>query len=242
LQPRLPTIDQNGRLTIYSKDDRDRAAKLFKSPEELGMKPIQATPYAKYEDIIAGIRSFVGEEGFALDFPDLPGDAPQGAGDKIKVTARLSHIGGHVETASLVFEHDASGSKNKIQAIGSTQSYGMRMNARRLLNFVSKYPGDADDDGKASGEPIAVKGEPEPPATLDPAQSIALRSAMADIGMRASSILTWAKIAFDPEKPQAELLPLLDTLPADKFGKAMAIINQKKAAKDAEAKTKGARK
>lgn len=67
--------------------------------------------------------------------------------DRITVTCVLTHEGGHSESNSLSGPPDASGSKNAIQAIGSTLTYLQRYTLVQALGLAA---GD-DDDGHASG-------------------------------------------------------------------------------------------
>jgi hypothetical protein len=51
---------------------------------------------------------------------------------------------GHREETTITLQHDSTGSKNPVQAVGSTNSYGKRYTAFLLLNIVSR---GEDDDG-----------------------------------------------------------------------------------------------
>lgn len=64
--------------------------------------------------------------------------------DRITVTCCVTHIQGHQECTSLSGEPDSSGSKNKIQAVGSTVSYLERYTLWAILGLASK---EMDDDG-----------------------------------------------------------------------------------------------
>lgn len=68
--------------------------------------------------------------------------------DRIHVTCVLSHRGGHSETNTLAGPADASGSKNAIQAIGSTLTYLQRYTLTQALGLAAS---DEDDDGQAAG-------------------------------------------------------------------------------------------
>lgn len=94
--------------------------------------------YAKYEDIDEIIRPIYSAEGFFLSFDTTREDGG------INVIGTLSHKDGHSKKASLFLPLDTSGSKNGVQAMGSTISYGKRYVAGMLLNFVTKKE---DDDG-----------------------------------------------------------------------------------------------
>lgn len=69
-------------------------------------------------------------------------------GSNIKVTCILTHVLGHSEQVSMHAQPDTSGSKNSIQAIGSTTSYLQRYT---LFAATGLAPKDADNDG--AGEP-----------------------------------------------------------------------------------------
>lgn len=75
-------------------------------------------------------------------------------GEFIKITCVLGHIDGHEERNTLSAKEDTTGSKNGIQARGSTRSYLHRYS---LIGSLGIGSADTDDDGKAS------KKEPEKP-------------------------------------------------------------------------------
>ncbi len=126
LQPKLPTIDQNGAI-------KNSAG------------AVQST-YAKWEDINDAIKPILDEHGFTLSF--RPG---AGADARITVTTILAHDDGHQEEATVVLPNDSSGGKNNVQGVGSALSYAKRYGAISILNITSRSPADRDDDGTASG-------------------------------------------------------------------------------------------
>lgn len=103
--------------------------------------------YARLEDINDTVRPVLQKFGFAITFnieqPDIKG---------VRVTAILSHREGHTQTSSLLLPCDTSGSKNAVQAVGSTVSYGKRYTMCALLNIST---GD-DTNGFKLGD---VQGE-----------------------------------------------------------------------------------
>ena len=141
MQPKLPTIDSRGLITVYSKADRDKVG----GPQP-GDRPQQVTPYALLADINDAIRPALAEHGFALSFR-----IGQAADGKITVTGILSHRDGHREETTLTLPYDSSGSKNSVQAAGSSYSYGRRYATLMLLNISSRAPQDMDDNGRAAG-------------------------------------------------------------------------------------------
>jgi hypothetical protein len=70
----------------------------------------------------------------------------------LKVVCVLSHSSGHSENAAeLEAPYDPSGSKNPVQAIGSTATYLQRMTLKLALGLAAA---DKDDDGRASSSPL----------------------------------------------------------------------------------------
>lgn len=74
----------------------------------------------------------------------------------VKVTCKITHVLGHSESTSLFSPPDTSGSKNPIQAIGSTVTYLQRYTLLALTGLATFE----DDDGNGSGQPTAIV---EPP-------------------------------------------------------------------------------
>ena len=72
----------------------------------------------------------------------------------IKVTCKITHVMGHSEETCLSAPPDNTGSKNVIQAIGSTVTYLQRYTLLALTGLATY---DQDDDGKASGTPTEKK-------------------------------------------------------------------------------------
>lgn len=189
LQPTLPQVDRKGNIVIREKGSE---------------KVIQSTPYALWEDINTAIGPKLAEHGFALSF--RTGTTTEG---KITVTAVLSHTGGHREETTITLMHDSSGSKNSVQAVGSSISYGKRYTAGLLLNITSRAPGDADDDGTKAGA-SAVSDE----------QVASLQSLIVEVGADIPRFLKFFNIA------------RLDDLPADKFEVAVRKLKAKGARND----------
>ena len=70
------------------------------------------------------------------------------ANGSIRVTCTITHKFGHSENTSLTADPDTSGSKNPIQAIGSTVSYLERYTILALTGLATS---DMDDDGQGTG-------------------------------------------------------------------------------------------
>jgi len=67
---------------------------------------------------------------------------------KIRVTCILMHVLGHSESVSLESGADSSGSKNAIQAIGSTVTYLQRYTLQAITGTVTQ---EQDNDGASYG-------------------------------------------------------------------------------------------
>lgn len=85
---------------------------------------------------------------------------------ELAVTCRITHELGYSEETSLTGPHDTTGSKNAIQALGSTNSYLERYTFFALIGAAAK---DQDDDGKAAdpGKPAEYIGDKELHAIRD---------------------------------------------------------------------------
>jgi ERF superfamily len=120
LQPRLPRIGERGEIKNNAGGVQSR--------------------YALWEDIVEKIVPVMAEEGFSLSFRiSMP--------DKlICVTGVLTHKMGHREETTLPLPADTSGSKNAVQAVASSVSYGKRYTASALLNLRT---GELDDDAQS---------------------------------------------------------------------------------------------
>jgi hypothetical protein len=186
MQPKLPIIGEKGKI-------KNKAG------------GVQST-YAKWEDINEAIRPFLHDHGFALNFrieerPD----------EKIVVFAILSHQGGHSEeTGSPPLMADTSGSKNAIQALGSSVSYGKRYTASAILNLTSR----GEDDG-------GVAGGAGP--TVSPEQFTKLRDMLEELGGSNEKLFL-----------QNYGVPSLEQFPAAKFNDAEDLLKHKMKTKGAE--------
>lgn len=135
MQPELPMIVERGGI-------KDRSGNV-------------QSHYALWEDVVTAITPILSRYGFALSF--RTGNFEGG----VSVTGVLSHSAGHSEQTEIKLPIDASGSKNAVQAVGSSTSYGKRYTAAALLNLRSGI--SEDDDGKAGGgKALAPQTDPRP--------------------------------------------------------------------------------
>jgi len=111
------------------------------------------TSYAPLEDIIQPIRPILQRHGFSLSFKT---EWPEKG--TVKVVGILTHDHGHSRTSEFVALADASGSKNAIQAFGSSVSYGRRYTTRDLLCIVTR---EEDDDAEQAGRKAPSEAPPD---------------------------------------------------------------------------------
>lgn len=121
LQPTLPIIGERGSIKNNSGTVQSK--------------------YALWEDIVGIITPLLAAQGFSLSFRTGNKDG------KIQVTGVLTHREGHGEETMLDLPADTSGSKNAVQAVASSVSYGKRYTAGALLNLRT---GELDDDGQTA--------------------------------------------------------------------------------------------
>lgn len=173
MRPELPEVTMKGHIVIRDKNN----ANLI----------IQDTPFARFEDIHDAVMPTLTQHGFDLAFRN--GLSPDG---KVRVTTILSHVGGHSEETVFDLPHDSSGSKNSVQAVGSSTSYGKRYGVLSALNI--KVAGE-DDDGAAASYKDS-KGEPLPRTKLDGPHSSksALKAAVQTIRHKVHSCTDAAQI------------------------------------------------
>lgn len=186
VQPKLPIIDRNGRIVIREKNSE---------------RVIQSTAYAKWEDINEAITPVISAEGFTLGF-----DVGAATDGKLTVTGILGHSQGHERRTTVTLVHDSTGSKNAVQAVGSSISYGKRYAAGLLLNFTTR---GEDDDGKAAAAPSTVTEE----------QAASLQGMIDDTHSDIALFCKFFKI------------DALVNLPVERYGEAVKRLEQKRGAR-----------
>lgn len=154
MQPELPIIAERGGI-------KDRGGSV-------------QSRYALWEDVVGIITPILSKYGFALSF------RTGNEGDKVSVTGVLSHRDGHSESTSLTLPVDTSGSKNAVQSVGSSTSYGKRYTTAALLNLRT---GEPDDDGRAGGY-----------QRIDASQVADLRALIQEVGADLPRLLQFWKI------------------------------------------------
>ena len=96
--------------------------------------------YAPLSDIAEQIKSTMFECGLSYRF-----EQKQYENGTIEITCIVSHVSGHCERNTMTSVADTSGSKNGIQAIGSTVSYLQRYT---LIGALGIATADEDMDGR----------------------------------------------------------------------------------------------
>lgn len=97
--------------------------------------------YADFAAYAAIINPIIGKHGLSYRFRTTQDD-------RIHVTCVLSHRAGHREETTLAGPADSTGSKNAIQAIGSTLTYLQRYTLVQALGLAASE----DDDGQKSDQ------------------------------------------------------------------------------------------
>ena len=181
MQPNLPVVAEHGEI-------KDRKG------------DVQHT-YALWEDINEAIRPVLAKYGFALTFKTGLD------GRQVTVTGELRHRAGHREETTMTLPMDLTGSKNGVQAIGSSTSYGKRYTAMALLNLTSR---GEDDDGSA-----ADRG-----ATIDDEQQELVRSRAMECGANLKKLLSYLKVT------------AIEDIPASRFNDSLRLIEERGLAND----------
>lgn len=132
MRAELPEITMKGHIVIRDKTDQS--------------KILQDTPFARFEDIHIAVMPILTAHGFDLSFKN--GLSVEG---KVRVTTILDHIGGHSEETYFDLPHDSSGSKNAVQAVGSSTSYAKRYGVLSILNI--RVSGEDDNAVAACEKP-----------------------------------------------------------------------------------------
>lgn len=178
MQPDLPVISERGAI-------------------DLGRGPKQR--YALWEDINDAIKPVLAKHGFALSFRTGQADG------KITVTGILTHREGHSEETTMHLPADTSGSKNAVQAVGSSTSYGKRYTASALLNLTSR---GEDDDGKAGGAKV-----------IDQTQADQIRDLAESVGADMPRYLEYLGVDKVEAIPVAKFASAIEALKAKRRGK-----------------------
>lgn len=177
MQPELPVVIERGAIDMGNNRPKQR--------------------YALWEDINDAIKPVLARHGFGLSFRTGQQDG------KIIVTGILSHREGHSEETTMHLPVDTSGSKNAVQAVGSSTSYGKRYTASALLNLTSR---GEDDDGRAAGAGQLVSAE----------QAAQIEALIVEVQADKAKFLTYFKV------------PSITDIPLAQFNRAVQLLESKR--------------
>ena len=159
--------------------------------------------YAPLEDIDETIRPAMLECGLTKRW-EIAGIDGDETGRGIIVTCVVTHVAGHSERTTLSGLPDTSGSKNEIQARGSTVTYLQRYT---LIGALGLSTADEDIDARMMTDRIT------------PEQAIYLKGELKEVGGDLEAFQKVLKIA------------ALEDLPLIHYGKAIKLIGDKRKAK-----------
>lgn len=154
--------------------------------------------YADFAAYAAVVDPIIGKHGLSYRFRTTQDE-------RIHVTCVLSHRSGHREETTLSGPADATGSKNAIQAIGSTLTYLQRYTLVQALGLAASE----DDDGAAHGKTA------DDIATISDDQEMQLREMIEATNSNLSQFLAIGR------------LERLSDMKAADFGGAMNILKQR---------------
>lgn len=140
--------------------------------------------YAGLAESIEAIKPFLAENGLSHQWKTKQD------GTLVTVECIVTHILGHSESTSLSAAPDNSGSKNSIQAIGSTVSYLQRYTLYAILGLSSR---EMDDDGQTASKP-AVE-------TISDEQEMNIIALITEVGADQSKFCTYFKVKEVHELP-----------------------------------------
>ena len=119
----------------------------------------------------------------------------------IRVICTITHKLGHSESTALSADADTSGSKNSIQALGSTITYLQRYTLLSLTGLAAK---GQDDDGNRAG------AEPEP--MISDEQKSRIIDMVDELGDDISALLKWQNVATVEQIPAKNYQNIMDEL------------------------------
>ncbi|MGN6770660.1 MAG: ERF family protein [Rhizobiaceae bacterium] len=123
--------------------------------------------------------------------------------DKISVTCVLSHKDGHSEENTLSGPADSTGSKNAIQAIGSTLTYLQRYTLIQALGLAATE----DDDGQRSEQT-------EDDHPIDAKQIEMIEKAIKETNTDTEKFLEWLEVPSIAEIPASQMKRVMQSFDA----------------------------
>jgi hypothetical protein len=185
-------------------DEAISAAKADIPPIERTGKGHNDKRYATFAAIAKVVDPIISQHGLSYRFRTTQGD-------RISVTCILSHKSGHFEETTLSGPPDASGSKNAIQAIGSTLTYLQRYSLVQMLGLAAAD----DDDGKAGA---AAENYVPPPGSISSDQAENIRQQLRLKNCSEKAFLQWANQKRIEDIPEDLYEPCMDGIASFKKG------------------------
>lgn len=193
LKTELPTINRDGKIVILEKGADGKRV-------EGRDKVQQSTRFATYENLQDVCDPILLKHNFTLTHTS----EPNATNDRLLITAILMHRRGHEMRATFPLPAEASGSKNNVQAWGSSAKYGRRYTMIIVLNIRTVDPNDRDTDGivleQKAGEIRTIdhdtgSQELQPPKPLTHEQKFSLDVAIQEAGVSAKQFCEVYQIA-----------------------------------------------
>ncbi len=142
-------LNRNAEMAFYAAmSELQDAMPTIKKEGEIKVGGQVRSRYARFEDILGQTKPLLKQYGFSVAFKSNFVDG------QLEITGTLSHREGHHESTTMRLPFDESGSKNNVQAIGSSVSYGKRYVYCMLLNINIT---EDDDDGNAADPENSVE-------------------------------------------------------------------------------------
>jgi hypothetical protein len=176
-------------------DEAIAAAKAEIPPIVRNAKGHNNKAYADFSAIARVVDPIIAKHGLSYRFRTKQDE-------RINVTCVLSHKAGHSEETTLAGPADSSGSKNAIQAIGSTLTYLQRYSLVQALGLAAAN----DDDGRA-----VQNGE-----TVTQEQADAIRELLDEVGGNRAVFLKYFKVE------------TVEQIPAKEYDRVIASLNAKR--------------
>lgn len=186
--------------SVYDAAFAEMQAEIPMIPERGEMKiGGSIVKYPLWEDINDIMRPILARYGFGLSFRI----ASQESGE-VTVVAMLAHRSGHREETAITMNPNKAGGANDAHKVGSAVTYAKRYAASALLNLTS---GEVDDGGVAAGAGALISEE----------QKGRLVDLLEETGANVPAFLNYIGTA------------TLDDLPEAQFGRALALLERKRA-------------
>lgn len=178
----MPVIGRDGKIIVKEKGTG---------------KEIQSTPFSTYENLMIVCEPIFDRHGFSF----MSAVEPTVDGTRINIVSWLDHDDGFQRVSRFPLPADTTGSKNNTQGWGSSSSYGKRYNAILLLNIISRYKQDGDNNGYSQEQVV----ESDAVETLSEEQVDQLNRAIMDCGVPFGQFCKSHKIDKLEQLPVAEL-------------------------------------